>query len=313
MTEKSCSDIPLFSIVIPIFNRAHLIGTAIQSVLSQTCQSFEILIVDDGSKDDVAAAMAPYTDPRISIVRQPNRGASAARNQGIDLARGRFVAFLDSDDVFLPHHLATTAEALEGRDDTVAYSPVRAMRGGGYIVKPPRAVAPGEAMATYLMCARGFVQTSGLVVPIDGVKRVRYRQDVSFGDDTDFAVRLELAGYRFVMMEAPGVEWFDGPDPGRLSNSELRPDQLIWLEDLRPNIPARAYRGYRGWHVAKAAFTHRPLAALGLYLSALLGGSYSPKMAIVVLAQIVIPSSLYRRLADLAVTAIVRAPRHDER
>ena len=312
MLERPYSEIPLFSIVIPIFNRAHLIETAIQSVMSQTCQDFEILIIDDGSKDDVAAAVARYVDPRIYIVRQPNRGASAARNQGMDLARGRFVAFLDSDDIFLPHHLATIAEALGDRDDTVAYSPVRAMRGGGYIVKPPRAVAPGEAMATYLMCARGFVQTSGLVVPIGGVRRVRYRPDVSFGDDTDFAVRLELAGYRFVMMDAPGVEWFDGPDPNRLSNAELRPDQLTWLEDLRADIPKRAYRGYRGWHVAKAVFGHRPLVALGLYLSALLGGSYSPKMAVVVLAQIVVPSRLYRRLADLAVTTIVRAPRHDE-
>ena len=313
MIDRTYSEKPLFSIVIPIFNRAHLIGRAVRSVMTQTCPDFEILIVDDGSTDDIVTALAPYADTRICLVRQPNLGASAARNYGIDIARGRYIAFLDSDDVFLPHHLATIAEALKGRDDTVAYSPVRAMRGGGYIVKPPRAIAPGETMAAYLMCARGFVQTSGLVVPNDGLRKVRYRQDVSFGDDTDFAVRLELAGYQFVMMDAPGVEWFDGPDPGRLSQSELRPNQLLWLEDLKPSIPARAYRGYRGWHVAKALFVHRPFSALGLYLSALLSGSYSSKMAAVVLAQIVMPSTLYRRLADLTVTALLPEPQHDER
>ena len=71
----------------------------------------EIIIVDDGSQDDVGAAVESLGDPRIAFIRQENRGASAARNRGIDAARGRHVAFLDSDDLYLPHHLAAAGEA----------------------------------------------------------------------------------------------------------------------------------------------------------------------------------------------------------
>lgn len=296
---------PLFTIVIPVFNRAKLIDAAVSSVLSQTCQDFEIIVVDDGSTDDIVAAIEALGDPRIHLERQRNQGASAARNRGMDLANGRYIAFLDSDDRFLPHHLASMAEALKDQPATVAYSPVRAMRAGGYIIKPSRPIAPGEVMALYLMCRRGFVQTSGLVIPTEARRQVRYRPDATFGDDTDFAVRLQLAGYRFVMTRAPSVEWFDGPDPGRLSNVLLGSGRLAWLEDLRPNIPRRAYIGYRGWHVAKSIYARHRVGALALYLRALTGGSYAPRMALVVLMQIVLPPRFYRAIVDVTIAAVL--------
>ena len=290
---------PLFSVVIPVYNRARKIGTAIESVRAQDVQSFEILVIDDGSSDEICQVMAGFDDPRIRFVRQANAGASAARNLGLDLARGSLVAFLDSDDVFLPGHLAAMAAILAARERTVAYSPVRAIRGRSVIVRPPRPIGPGESMSTYLMCDRGFVQTSGLVVPIEAGRTVRYRQDACYGDDTDFAIRLQLAGYRFVMTETPTVDWFDGPDPGRLSSADIGSGRLPWLEDLRTQIPQRAYRGYRGWHVAKGLSGRRPLVALALYAKALFGGSYGPGLACVVLAQVVMPSRAYRRLSDI--------------
>ena len=304
------SQAPLFSVVIPVYNRARVIGTAIESVRAQAHQSFEILVIDDGSSDEICQVMAGFGDPRIRFVQQANGGASAARNLGLDLARGRFVAFLDSDDVFLPGHLAAMAAVLEGREKTVAYSPVRAIRGRGIIVRPPRPIGPGEAMSTYLMCDRGFVQTSGLVVPVEAGRAVRYRRDASYGDDTDFAVRLQLAGYRFVMTQTPTVDWFDGPDPERLSSATIGSGRLAWLEDLRDHIPQRAYRGYRGWHIAKGLFGRHPLLALALYARALVGGSYGPGLACVVLAQVVMPSRAYRRLSDFVLRIMTRgAPR----
>ncbi|GLS19943.1 hypothetical protein GCM10007874_29600 [Labrys miyagiensis] len=293
---------PFFSVVIPVYNRARVIRDAVDSVLKQSFQDFEIIVVDDGSTDNSCARIATVADSRMRLVVQKNAGASAARNRGIDLARGHFVAFLDSDDTFLPHHLEAMAELVRGTQGLIAYAPVRAYRGPqGYLIKPHRAIREGETMASYLMCERGFVQTSGLVVPTEAARKVRYREDVRYGDDTDFAIRLELAGYSFEMADRPGVVWYDGPDPGRLSNTRMEGGDLKWLYDLRPLISRQAYLGYRGWHVAKSLFKARPFTALGLYLAAVTSGAYGPRLAMVVLAQIVVPGRIYRDGADVVV------------
>lgn len=300
---------PFFSVVVPIYNRAALVGRAIRSILAQSFQDFEIILVDDGSTDNLHSALKFIEDSRIRLVCQPNRGASAARNHGIDLARGKFVAFLDSDDTFLPHHLEAMKFLLRDTDDVVAYSPVCAQRGKDFIVKPLRAIAPDETMASYLVSARGFVQTSGLVVPVGGARKVRYRDDVSYGDDTDFAIRLQLAGYRFLMAEKPGVDWFDGPDPARLSSVRISDDRLAWLEDLKPNIPPAAYHGYRGWHVAKGIFKTHPFKAINLYISAIISGAYGPQLALLVLTQIVVPPRIYRVCANFVLHLTTRYTR----
>lgn len=295
---------PVFSVVIPVYNRAHLIERAIRSVLDQTYSDFEIIVIDDGSTDDSAAVVARVGDSRIRLIDRENGGASAARNAGIDAARGRYIAFLDSDDTFLPHHLDTMRRLLDGTSDTAGYAYVLVDRGNGKtFIKPPRAIRSDESMATYLMCDRGFVTTCTLVVPAEIARRVRYRNDTRYGDDTDFAIRLHLHGCRFVMAEAPGAVVQDRFDPKRLSAGRGGGKSTQWLEDLRPDIPEIAYYGYRGWHVAKGLASSDPVGALRLYLIALRHGSYSPKLAAVILLQIFFPDKLYRKIADYIVGA----------
>ncbi|HZQ39551.1 MAG TPA: glycosyltransferase family A protein, partial [Rhizomicrobium sp.] len=148
---------PFFSVVIPVFNRAEPLRRAIESVRAQTFQDFEIVVVDDGSTDNPRAVVESFADDRIHYWRQPNAGGGAARNRGIDEARGELVAFLDSDDVFLPHHLESMHALLAGTRNFIGYARVRVDRGNGRLfLKPPRGCTPREDMATYLLCDRGF-------------------------------------------------------------------------------------------------------------------------------------------------------------
>jgi len=100
----------MFSVIIPTYNRRAIVVEAIRSVLNQTCTDFELIIVDDGSTDDTAPRIASlFSDPRLRLIRQENRGPSAARNRGATHAKGRILAFLDSDDLWLPRKLEVQA------------------------------------------------------------------------------------------------------------------------------------------------------------------------------------------------------------
>ncbi|MFI3156961.1 MAG: glycosyltransferase family 2 protein [Methylococcaceae bacterium] len=95
------------SIIVPLYNKAAFITAAIQSVLNQNHQNFEIIVVDDGSTDDGALRVQAIHDQRIKLIQQANSGVSCARNRGIELATGDLICFLDADDWYLPKYLET--------------------------------------------------------------------------------------------------------------------------------------------------------------------------------------------------------------
>lgn len=293
---------PLFSVIIPVYNRADVLADAIQSVLAQSLQDFEIVVVDDGSRDNPRAVAESFADPRIRFHAQANGGGGAARNAGIDLARGRYVAFLDSDDRYLPAHLETMRDLLAGKTGTVGYARMIVDRGcGRTILKPPRAIAEGEHMASYLLCDRGFVPTITIAVERETARRVRYTETVRAAEDTDFAIRLFIDGQRFEMAASPGAVWKDISDPNRTSSGRKGGRMISWLEEIRPQIPAKAYYGCRGWAIAKFVATTHPFEALGMYFSAVSRGCYRPGLAAVVFLQIFLSDRTYRRVADGAI------------
>jgi glycosyltransferase involved in cell wall biosynthesis len=108
---------PTVSVIIPTFNRAAMLKQAVESVLSQDFRDFELIVVDDGSTDDTMAVLASY--PLASVIRQPHRGVSTARNAGIKTATGRFIAFLDSDDLWLPQKLSVQTAFFQKHPDAL--------------------------------------------------------------------------------------------------------------------------------------------------------------------------------------------------
>jgi glycosyltransferase involved in cell wall biosynthesis len=107
---------PSFSVIVAAYQAAATIGEAIESALGQTLQPLEIVVCDDGSTDDLAAALAPYAG-RVRVIRQDNRGEAAAKNAAARAARGDFVVILDADDVFLPERLERMAALALERPD----------------------------------------------------------------------------------------------------------------------------------------------------------------------------------------------------
>jgi len=166
---------PLVSVVIPAYNAEAYIAASVDSVLAQSYRDFELIVVDDGSADSTASRLAAYGDS-LRCLRQANGGVSQARNTGVRASRGRLVAFLDADDVWLPEKLGKQMGALRDRSDcracytavTVADAMLRPMA----VERSPEGgvgalslllcgnVVPGSASS--ILCERElFVETGG--------------------------------------------------------------------------------------------------------------------------------------------------------
>ncbi len=129
---------PGLSVIIPTYNRAPLVPEAVASVLAQTWQDFEVLVVDDASGDGTAAALAAFGS-RIRVLRSPSRlGVAAARNLGISAAQGQWLAFLDSDDLWRPEKLARQMAYLEAHPEVVLCQTEETWERRGLKVNQPR-------------------------------------------------------------------------------------------------------------------------------------------------------------------------------
>ncbi len=112
-------DAPLFSVVIPTYGRPRFLAQAVASVLAQTVDNVECVVVDDGSR----VPLIPPDNPRVRLIRRDvNGGPAAARNTGVAHARGRYLAFLDDDDCFTPERLAVALEGLQRASIALCWS-----------------------------------------------------------------------------------------------------------------------------------------------------------------------------------------------
>lgn len=249
---------PAVSVVIPAYNRAALIGRALDSVLRQTCGDLEVIVVDDASTDNTGEVVGAIADARIHYIRcDRNAGASAARNTGIAAARGRFVAFLDSDDVWMPDKLEAqlaAVQASERPESVVCYTQVIVDTGTTKAVMPVSAKRADEPVADYVLGDRGLIHTSSLMLPRALAQGTLFPIDQPKHEDWDLFLRLERQGVNWQFIERPLAIWHNEPREGRLTN--LTHDvSLTWLETHRSALSRRAISGFMVKEVAA------PLAA----------------------------------------------------
>jgi len=287
---------PMFSIVVPVYNRAATIRDCLDSVQQQTYDKWECIVVDDGSSDgeELQAAVKSYEDDRFRYVRRENGGGGAARNTGIDLASAPFIAFLDSDDTFLPHKLERFSELVDENADLVWYSQVRVDRGVGRAwIKPSRAIEPQEDVGEYMFLRNFVIQTSSIVLPARIAKAVLFDPELRKGQDLDFCIRLQHAGVRFKMANEALSTWYDVTEHNRTSRVSGFKQPEEWLEAHKNFLTPRAIGGYRANVLAYHTAPHAPLKAIGHLFSGLVAGVH-PMMILRQTVRAYLPREVYR-------------------
>lgn len=206
---------PKVSVVLATFNRAHLLDRAIHSVLNQTFQDFELIVVDDGSKDDTQSVVSSFVGKGIKYVRnQKNMGPSAARNIGIKLALGEYIAFQDSDDLWMPQKLEKQIQYFEK-----AQPEVGVVHAGRYIINnnkirywPPNRLHPKEGDVFGKLIRVNFMST-----PASLNKKECFLKAGLFNENlyafVDWELFIRFSKYfRFGYINEPLMEVYKQPD-----------------------------------------------------------------------------------------------------
>lgn len=227
---------PTVSVVIPCKDRQLPLRRALASVFAQTFEDFEVIVVDDGSAVPLGA-IGLKEESRLRFVRhEVNQGAAAARNSGIAAARGRLVAFLDSDDIWLPNKLAqqvTFMNRLADPDLSASFTGVVVQRDGCHIDKYPRICKrPNEKIADFVWLRGGFIQTSGVMVGRAVARSVAFEVAQRMHQDLSWYMALEAVGVPFHYLPEYLSVWNHDSSPDRLSNAESADGWVKWASSV---------------------------------------------------------------------------------
>jgi len=243
----------LVSIVLPTFNRARFLPEAFASILGQSHGQWELILVDDGSTDDTGQVVEQHRqtlEDRLVYVRQENRGAYGARNTGLDLARGDYIAFYDSDDLWMPQYLQTCAEALDAEptidwvyaacqsvraDSNAVINPNTFLENG--LPRPFLQLQTRRAGTLHVLEDPGAVEcqlSTGLYAGLQNSvirRRVfegrRFWEDYRVTEDVQFLVRVLASGARLAYIADVHVIYRVHDDNSSASAAGAQPERLL--------------------------------------------------------------------------------------
>lgn len=296
---------PHFSIVVPTYNRSASVLDTLQSCFDQTLNDFEVIVVDDGSTDDTRQVLASIEDARLVVVHQQNAGPAAARNHGMRLARGQYIAFLDSDDRWYPEFLETARAELDEQGEVLLYGQIIVDRGvDKYWVKPSRSLGAEESIYDYLYVDGSFIQTSTMVIPHSLKEKVSWDESVTFGDNDQFAIDCWRTGIAFHMLPRPLTLYADIISDDALSQlpihagkSEKYTNFFKWMNTQKSSMSPVAWAGFQARFESVGLARSAPLKSFSLLWSGYRAGAMSPVGMVRQSVQNLFPV-LYRRLID---------------
>ncbi|WP_219013029.1 glycosyltransferase family 2 protein [Shewanella algae] len=262
--------LPLVSVVIPVYNRSHIINRTLKSVQLQTYKNVEVVIVDDCSNDseELKKVIDRFKGLDIKYIRhQVNRHGGAARNTGINIAKGKYIAFLDSDDVWIPSKLRESIDSILESNVDFVYSKLKT-KGAYEKVYPTRGLRQHERLSDYLLVNGGTIQTSTIVIKSKVAKKVLFDDTLVRFQDYDFVVSLEKYGAISKFIDEVLVYMHDDDQLGRISNSYDPKPAIYWIEKVKGDISKEAYSAfYLNRVVRYLKFSGFPYKAISILLN----------------------------------------------
>ncbi len=229
------ADVPetaLVTVVMPTRDRRDLLETAVGSVLGQSYGRFELIVVDDGSRDGTAEYLAGVSDPRMRVLRADGVGACAARNLALEEARGDLVAYLDDDNRFDPHWLKAVAAAMAGRPDAQCCYGARVVDDGGRLFDAPPSGRPWVHFWPWDRVAVREGNRVDMNVIAHRRNNVRFDESLDYFGDWDLLLQLSADGDP---VEVPAIGAYYRTDvPGRLTatvSGERRDDEAARVRE----------------------------------------------------------------------------------
>ena len=249
-----------YSVIIPTFNREVKLKRAIESCLQQTKQDFEVIVVDDGSTDGTRQYIESINDSRVKYFFQKNSGASSARNNGLSLAAGKYITYLDSDDYYVSNRLEVISKYHEFMDKGVILtSKILFVGTDSQIIKPNILFDSKYSISEYMFCDDGFISTPTIAFSRALASAVKWDEELAYGDDTAYVLALHQSGHEFYMLDMPLVYVDDVSSSDRLS---LKKDLLAmdrWLTNNTCSLSERAVIAFKAKHLSFHGFWKRPI------------------------------------------------------
>lgn len=280
---------PFFSIVIPLYNKAAYIRKAVASVVAQSFSDWELIVVDDGSDDNGMQVVETFSDSRIRLLRQSNAGVSAARNNGVAIAKGDYICFLDADDWWDTHHLESLHGLIARHPHAGLYATTYTIVKNGKQRTAPIGIDSHFSEGAIDYCS---VYAKTLCMPVYASTACMphslfdlmggFRHALTLGEDFDLWLRIEEQ-YPIVLLNRTDVYYNQDSDPKYRAISRLHAPEhhVIWnlqamehresedsaykqlidalrVYDLYPYYLCRRYREAARQQLAKVDWQHQP-------------------------------------------------------
>lgn len=249
------AEAPLVSVIMPLYNSSKHVGEAIKSVQDQTLDCWELCITDDCSTDDSADIVASIAaeDPRVRLFRQEsNQGAAAARNRSLDNARGRFVAYLDADDVWAPEKLERQVAFMEKGGYGFSCASYEVIDEDGELMGRKVTMPAKSDLDGFL--ANNYLQTVGIMADLSRVdKKLLYMPNLYRRQDAATWIRVLQAGYACYGL--PETLAFYRRTSGSLSSNKVKAARGVWY----------LYREVAGLRLPKASYCFVRYAFLAVW------------------------------------------------
>lgn len=255
------------SVVIPVRNRPGAIVRAIESVFSQSVTVLEVIVVDDASTDNTVSIVENLAklEPRIRLIAlRENRGGGFARNVGIDAANGDLIAFLDSDDFWLPGKLEKQLALIEGSSDVLCFCNLKVDHGDGTpsTAWNTEAWSVDQSAKNYILDLDQVIQTSTWLMSTELARRIRFDGSLRRHQDIDFVLRADKMGIKFIYSTDILVNYNADPKTVRTSQRKNAKPSLDWMQVASAYLNDREISKFYLKHIAEIEISDAPMRAI---------------------------------------------------